>query len=1048
MQLKEFYESVLPEGGRYVLFQNKRNDFFATMDDLVAATERRIDSQGLYFATAAYGDKFKVDDEGRKIPVRTQDNVVLLKAFRIDIDAGEEKFAKHPQDAYPTQRDAIAAFVAWVKATGLMPTLIVSSGEGLHIYWCLDQPVDPLAWHAVAVKLNAAGRAAGVKIDATCTSDTARVLRPVGTLHKNGKRVEVLRNSGKVWDFEEFATLVDEHAPEVEELPMRPSTPRAKSINDDVLDVQGPPASLAKIADYCSAVALMRDEEGCVPEPHWRAVLGLAKYCEDGEAVAHEWSSGYEGYSRRETQEKIDRWETPPTTCAFFSEMHEGCKTCKYRGQITTPKQLGYLTVAPAEPKPVEVEPPKAEGSFSLPDETPAEPTVDCPVPDRPDLFEQDRPFFWKINGEKWTLYHRVTVAQKDKTDQVVFVEKVIPVCNRLFWVDAASLPGATDTDGVMIQFGKVAHPRTSRQTRMSMPASYSADIRLLVKFLSDQGVNIESTRNNKDSHKHVSQYVVEEITRKQNDMRFVLKERFGYHFHEDQFLCSMGRYTVYPDGRIVNTSCNPKLNAASQSLTTTVLDNNRAGQWGAEVWKDVGVHASHYISALRKHYGRPGFEKARLALAINLSSPFLMFAADSVFRDDEDLPAIGFLVSMYSERSGIGKSSLMQWVAAAYGKNALARKGDKNSITPTAAATLAMNCAIYPMLLDEVTQNDSKQAAQLVDTFSNGLGRNRAIADGSVRKGASSWALVTTVATNIPQRELLSSAQKNSDALQMRVLELNFDDMPNDGDREAFAADLKRVQDKCGAFGLFQALQAVRTGCDKLTAMTAANVTEAYKLLGVDQQFRFFARMLGAMLTTWQLLGKHAPFDMDELVQTFRAAIKDTVGFTQAVRRTPEGDLGALLSFVAPNVAVTKTWTRRRGGRGDTTTGEADVVLNASSVRQPWKGREVTDWGVVFVEANAVREWCIQEQMAVSSFLNRVESIGMLARYEDGKDRAKLRLTTGCVGVPTAQGYYFMFRTRPAEAGEVSDGSNVVELRPAASVDAVEGVGETVAGS
>jgi hypothetical protein len=242
MQLKEFYERVLPAEGRFVLYQNKRNDFFNTLDELVAATERRIKSQGLYFATANYGGKFKVDDQGRKIPVRTQDNVLTLKAFRFDIDAGAEKFAKHPKDAYPTQREALTALVAWIKTSDLMPTLIVSSGEGLHVYWCLDQPADPISWHSVAVKLNAVGRSGGMRVDGGCTADTARVLRPVGTPHKNGKLVAVLKDTGKLWDFREFADKVDSlMKPEDVEasFPARaPRVAKARSINDDVLAVE------------------------------------------------------------------------------------------------------------------------------------------------------------------------------------------------------------------------------------------------------------------------------------------------------------------------------------------------------------------------------------------------------------------------------------------------------------------------------------------------------------------------------------------------------------------------------------------------------------------------------------------------------------------------------------------------------------------------------------------------------------------------------------------------------------------------------------------
>lgn len=1035
MQLKEFYESVLPAEGRYVLFQNRRNDFFPTLEALIAATERRIDSQGLYFATASYGDKFKVDDFGREIPVRTQENVVALKALRVDIDAGEEKFAKHPNGAYPTQRDALKATIDFIKATGLIPTLIVSSGEGLHVYWCLTEPVDPEPWREASVLLNAVGRTNGLKIDAGCTADSARVLRPVGSPHKNGSRVAVLKATGKVWAFDELRALLgtfQEAAEEAFALPA-PRLPKVHNINDDVLATTSPPSSLARVAEHCSAVGLMRDKEGCIPEPMWRAVLGVAKYCEDGEELAHEWSSGYDGYNARETQEKLDRWETPPTTCAHFQPMHDGCATCQYRGKITTPKQLGYISIAPAEPAPIPdavqstasavPETSAASGELgsgmALPDE-PA--SADCPVPERPDLFDDESPFFYKVVDNRWTLFHKFKTATKDATGQTVYVEHTKPVAYKLFWIDSNSLPGATDTGGVMLQFGRVERPGFSRQDRMDMPAGVSADIKALCKWLADQGINLAPRSVNKDAADHVFEYVARERIRSQNDMRFVIKDRFGYHFHEDKFICSMGQYTVYPDGTILKTICNSKLKGVASSLLTQALPENASGKWDPSCWRTVAPHVAEYVAFLRKHYGREGFENARLALAINLASPYLVFAADSLFNDAEDLPASGFMLSMYSEGSGIGKSSLMAAIAAAYGKDTLARKGNDASITAVAAATTAKNTAIYPFLLDEVTQNEASKAAAMIDTFANGNGRLRAKSDGSVSKSAETWALVSTVATNVPQRELLTAAQKRSDALLMRLLELNFDEIPKTGDREAFAADLKNVQLHCGAFGLFQALLAVRTGHLKLAEMTAANVTEAYKLLDVDQQYRFYARMLGAMMTNHQLLGRWSPFDLDELVETFKRAIKDTIWYVTANRRSPEGELASMLADLSPSIAVTKTWTRR-GGRADEQ--GHDVLLNAN-VRHPLMGREVQEWGMVLVDASAVRIWCLNQQTSVAALIKKLDAAGLLVR-EDGKDKIKQRLTTGIMGIPTVNGYYYKFRTRPAEAS--GDGSNVIAL-------------------
>ena len=69
MNLTGFYKLLLPASGCYVLFQNKSHSFFDSLDALTKATLARIDTQGLYFATAAYGE----------LRNRTGDNVIALK---------------------------------------------------------------------------------------------------------------------------------------------------------------------------------------------------------------------------------------------------------------------------------------------------------------------------------------------------------------------------------------------------------------------------------------------------------------------------------------------------------------------------------------------------------------------------------------------------------------------------------------------------------------------------------------------------------------------------------------------------------------------------------------------------------------------------------------------------------------------------------------------------------------------------------------------------------------------------------------------------------
>lgn len=328
--LRTFLALTLPGAGQYILFQNKAHTFHQSLDDLAGAVEARGDSQGLYFATAAYGPAKN----------RTAANVLALKAFRVDIDAGEEKFAKHPTDTYPTQRDALAALIAFVKATGLAPTLIVSSGEGLHVYWCLDAAVGPEAWKPVALQLNAVCRTHGLKVDAQCTADTARVLRPVGALHKNGKRVTVLKDTGSLHMLDSFAARLRALSPE--QRIAVPGTTRRDTTCDINADVLGPAREDRRdrdaglIARQCPMVGEFFNGVP-QPEPVWRQVAAVLKFCRNGETLWHEGSAKDPRYDRSEAQGKWDRYEAGPPRCGGSTH----CETCTHKGRISSPVQLG-----------------------------------------------------------------------------------------------------------------------------------------------------------------------------------------------------------------------------------------------------------------------------------------------------------------------------------------------------------------------------------------------------------------------------------------------------------------------------------------------------------------------------------------------------------------------------------------------------------------------------------------------------------------------------------------------------------------------------------
>lgn len=106
---------------------------------------------------------------------------------------------------------------------------------------------------------------------------------------------------------------------------------------------QFPESSFALVAERCEQIKFFKDTGGD-SEPHWHKCIGVAKHTTDGHALIHEWGKAYSGYSPAETEKKYAQWKHGPTTCAKFEEVaSERCKTCAYKGKVTSPIQLGVL---------------------------------------------------------------------------------------------------------------------------------------------------------------------------------------------------------------------------------------------------------------------------------------------------------------------------------------------------------------------------------------------------------------------------------------------------------------------------------------------------------------------------------------------------------------------------------------------------------------------------------------------------------------------------------------------------------------------------------
>ena len=231
------------------------------------------------------------------------------------------------------------------------PSLIVDSGFGIHAYWLFREPwifesdEDRSEAHRLVSQLQGAIRAEaarhGWKLDGT--ADLARVLRVPGTFnHKEAspKEVAITRLAlERRYDPSDFAEI----------LPKRPDGQAQGGRPTELED--RPPADLEPIVEACAWLRHCRDDAADLSEPEWYAMLSILGRCvspeADGRELAHQWSATYPGYTRAETDRKLDHAlaSAGPRTCHHIASevggMGSGCGDCPHRTRIKSPIVLG-----------------------------------------------------------------------------------------------------------------------------------------------------------------------------------------------------------------------------------------------------------------------------------------------------------------------------------------------------------------------------------------------------------------------------------------------------------------------------------------------------------------------------------------------------------------------------------------------------------------------------------------------------------------------------------------------------------------------------------
>lgn len=376
MDTKEFLRAVLPSQGVYFAAvpnpggKGFKHHACESTDELaVRCLQYDEDGATVYFATTAYREKQIIRSNG-KPGQRVQENVKSARAFWFDLDVGDGK-------DYASQGDAVSALGKFLADSGLPVPILVNSGYGVHAYWPLKQDIMPAQWKATAENLKLLAGGLGLNADPARTADYASVLRAPGTHNRKNneaREVSIFNEGAGPIEWMDFDRTIKAKITELKLVPKRETASDvANKLNEGaVVKESFPPAHADVIADRCNQIREFKDKGGNIKEPHWYAAIGLLSKTVEGEELVHEWSKGYSGYNKAETDQKLEQIKDfGPTTCKKFDAVNPGgCEGCPFAGQVTSPIALGV--VLEEAPKPVvEVMTEKGMVSLELPNPPP-----------------------------------------------------------------------------------------------------------------------------------------------------------------------------------------------------------------------------------------------------------------------------------------------------------------------------------------------------------------------------------------------------------------------------------------------------------------------------------------------------------------------------------------------------------------------------------------------------------------------------------------------------------------------------------------------------
>lgn len=370
MQVRDFLKLVWPAQGFYctaIPHINKNGKLgykHALHDDIEEAyqdSRSRYHQHDMYFGIFTHVQKFVFSQQyNRLAPNRTHANMDEAKCLFLDLDVGKVTKEK---PKYASQEDALSHLARFLFRTGMPVPIVVSSGNGIHVYWPFEDPLKAVDWRPHAQALRLLLDQHKVIYDSSRTTDMSSVLRVPATLnHKDPadlKKVQILSDGDEATSNQALFGLLADLTKGLQ----RMASPMSVVVNGLPTNIgpgaNFPPTEPDDVAAECEQIRIFRDTKGNISEGHWYSGIGAIGYCTNGEATIHAWSAGHPNYTVEETDAKIAQWKSNAsvTSCAKLNAdgVQGVCQRCPHFGkQFKNPIVItNKKPIAPPPPPPI-----------------------------------------------------------------------------------------------------------------------------------------------------------------------------------------------------------------------------------------------------------------------------------------------------------------------------------------------------------------------------------------------------------------------------------------------------------------------------------------------------------------------------------------------------------------------------------------------------------------------------------------------------------------------------------------------------------------------